>query len=128
MPHETPTSIYIIAERDSQDLATPVLEAGRQGAEELIPVFTTSVAASAYLQQAEWLQTEVVAELSPPDFLKWLLTVQERGIPLIAVDPDRVFQEDGMPQSVIDVKTFLDSLGPIVVSRLTSMDMATLQK
>lgn len=113
-------SFFVIARQGIDDLVTSVLKAGRDGEEEALVAFTTADAARTYLQRAEWLQTETVAELQPADFLRWLIQSTENGPTLLAIDPDRVHQEDGMPQTVIPVEEVLNRLGPALHEQLAT--------
>lgn len=118
------SSFFVIARQDSDDLVTSVLHAGRDGKEEALVAFTTADAARTYLQHAEWLQTETVAELEPAAFLKWLIQSTENGPTLLVTDPDRVHQEDGLPQTVVPVEDILNQLGPALHQILATVEPA----
>lgn len=67
---------------------------------------------------AEWLQTETVAELQPAAFVRWLLDCRDNGVELAAIDPDRVQQQDGIRQTVLNIDRLLASLGPAIADAM----------
>ncbi len=116
------TTFFVIAKQDAQDLVTSALNAGRDSDEQAVLVFTSESTAQAYLQNAEWLQTETVAELQPAAFAKWLLDCRDNGVALAAIDPDRIHQEDGIRQTVVVIDELLSSLGPAIMDLLQATD------
>lgn len=117
-------SFFVIAKKDTADLVTSVMHAGREGKEDAVIVFTQQAAAETYLNQAGWVETETTAELEPAAFLKWLIKATQDGPTLIAVNPDRVHQDDGMRQTVIPVDDFLNELGTAMGQSLTKSECA----
>lgn len=122
--HES-VSFFVIAKKDAKELVTSVMHAGRDKDEDAVMVFTQQAAAETYLNQAGWVETETTAELEPAAFLEWLIEVARNGPTLIAVNPDRVHQDDGMRQTVIPVAEFLKRLGPMMEECLTKTDFVS---
>ena len=118
-------NFYVIAKKDSEELVTSVLEGGPDGKGDVLAVFTQQSAAEVYLNQAGWVETETTAELEPAAFLEWLLAATEAGPTLIAVNPDRVHQDDEIRQTVIPVRELFNRLGPAIKQCLTSTEVAS---
>lgn len=121
------TSFYVIASKGSSELITNVMHAGPDGEEEAIAVFTQQAKALEYLNQAGWVETDTVAELGPQSFLRWLLKSIDSGPKLVAIDPDRVQQDDKIRQSVMPVSELMKRLGPAINECLTASELTPAQ-
>ncbi|MEZ6129999.1 MAG: hypothetical protein R3C59_15050 [Planctomycetaceae bacterium] len=120
--HTSATTFFVIAKQDTRDLVTTAFDAGRNADSNAVLVFSTETKAQAYLQNAEWLQSETVAELQSVDFIRWLLDCRDNGVTLAAVDPDRIQQQDGIRQTVISIDNLFASLEPAIVAALNATD------
>ncbi|MEQ9409250.1 MAG: hypothetical protein RIK87_16055 [Fuerstiella sp.] len=115
---------FVLAKKDTPDLITSCFNAGRDGDQEAILVFTGELKARRYLQSAEWLTTETVAELQSAALLRWLVAAVDAGVDLVVIDPDRIHQQDGMPQNVMPLQDLLNGLGPAIRDLLTARDFS----
>lgn len=116
---------FVIAKKNSPELITSIMCAGPDCSEDAVAVFTEKAAAELYLTQAGWVETETVAELETSSFLAWLNEAVKAGPKLIAVDPDRVHQDDGISQPVIPAAEFFDRLGSMITETLKSTALPT---
>ncbi len=113
------SAVYVIAGKGSDELASPVFHAGDAGDEEAIAVFTTREGAQRYIERADWGKSDEVGELSPPDFLRWVLLAADQDVHWLVVDPDRDRHLAGEPQSVLGIDEELAGF-----ARLLTQDVA----
>lgn len=119
---ESTTTFFVIAKKDTPDLVTSTFDAGREADEQAVLVFTQEGKARTYLQTAEWLKSETVAELQPAAFLRWMLDSRDHGVELAVIDPDRIHQQDGIRQTVVNIDHLLASLGAAIADALHATD------
>lgn len=115
------TSFFLIAKKHQSDLITSSFTIG-EGREQAVFIFTDEEKAKQYVQQANWLETETVAELHPAALLKWLMEVERGGVSEIVVDPDRGQHTDGVQQRTMLIRDLMNSLGGAIHEQLTSGD------
>lgn len=119
----TTTSFFLIAKKHHSDLITSSFTIG-EGQEQAVFIFTDEDKAQQYVQQAQWIETETVAELHAAALLKWLMEVERGGVGEIVVDPDRGQHTEGVHQRVIQIRDLMNSLGPAIHEQLTSGDFS----
>ncbi len=94
---------FVLTAKDSEALQTTVFRAGPVGDEEAVAAFTSEQAAERYLQDAEWSDQSVVAELQEVDFMLWLAEAYRDGVRFLAVNPQRNQQIEGRRLTTIEI-------------------------
>ena len=100
--------IYLLANKDTEMLETTVFNSEEGDA---VAVFTDRKCAEAYIKDAGWADEMVVAELEAIPFIEWLILCFKDGVKLMAVDPRRQEQENGMRVSTLDIEAQLAHAG-----------------
>jgi hypothetical protein len=99
---------YLLANKDTEMLETTIFSSEEGDA---VIVFTDRKHADAYIEDAEWTDEMVVAELSPVPFMEWLIQCFNNGVKLMAIDPRRSEQENGNRVSTLNIEAQLEHAG-----------------
>lgn len=118
-------SVYVIVKKNSEFLDTPVFHAGESGSDEAIAAFSDREGAETYLKEAAWTDTHEAGELDSMQFLRWLVTANEQGTRILAVDPDRQRQESGSQQQVVVIEEKLAAFAETLTREILSQKAAS---
>ncbi|APZ94175.1 hypothetical protein [Fuerstiella marisgermanici] len=123
MTTSNPTNLtfYVIAKKNLSDLSSPLVGVGDSGDEASL-IFTEDSKAQEYLQAADWTETDTVAELDAAAVVSWLAILQKEGVKYLVPDPDRVYQDDGMTQTVITISSVADAIFAALRERLSTAE------
>lgn len=102
---------FLIADKNSDDLNTPVFRAGPNGREEAVIAFTGSKAAKKYIEQLGWERDHTVAEVAGADFVAWLVQALEKGIRFLAVDPEPDGGQEAGRERMVNIGGQLSAAG-----------------
>ncbi len=115
--------VYVIADREKSELSSPIFAAGvrdSEESEESAAVFTTRMAAEKYIEEAQWSDTDTVAELESEALLHWVINLRADEVEYLAVNPCRGDHESGLKQPVISIRELTQELTSAIVQRLHS--------
>ena len=119
-------SVFVIAERDTDLLDTPVFYAGEGGNEEAVAVFTSRNRASQFAKNAGWNGDQCCAELTAIDLLCFVVEAHKEGTQYLAVNPIRRehFTEEDQPVVFIEqlMATFAEILTGVVSEQATAAE------
>jgi len=123
MTTSNPTNLtfYVIAKKNLSDLSSPLVGVGDSGDEAAL-IFTEDSKAQEYLQAADWTETDTIAELDAAAVVSWLAILQKEGVKYLVPDPDRVYQDDGMTQTVITISSVTDAICAALRERLSTAE------
>jgi len=105
---------YVITQKSSEFVDSPVFHAGQEGDQEAIAVFTTRELAEQYLREADWQQQYEVGALRPVQLLRWFTVASENGTDMVMVDPDRKSQTAGEQQQVVYIGKPLSAFADVL--------------
>lgn len=116
-------SVFVIAERDTELLDTPVFYAGEGGKEEAIAVFTSRNRVSQFIENAGWNGDQLCTELTAIDLLQLVVEAHKEGTQYLAVNPVRQenFAVEDQPVVIIErlMADFAEDLTEVVSEQVT---------
>ncbi len=123
MTTATPTNLtfYVIAKKNLADLSSPLVGVGDSGDQAAL-IFTEDAKAQEYLQEAEWTESDTVAELDTAAVVSWLAILQKESVKYLVLDPDRVYQDDGMAQTTIPIASVTDAIAAALRAHLSTAE------
>lgn len=118
-------SVFAIARRSASELDTVVFSAGKSDSAEAVAVFTDEKRAQKYIFDAGWSESHTVARLESADLFPWLCALDRDGIQYLAVDPTRTLQlQDGL-QTMLTIRSELESAGERLCGHIQSLKPAS---
>lgn len=125
-------SVFAIARRNTSELDTVVFSAGKNDSAEAVALFNTQDRAAEYIFDAGWGESHTVAEMKSADLFQWMCELDRDGIEYLAIDPTRAPQLEGGLQSMLTIRSELESAGERLCGRIQSLktesDPAQLQE